>query len=100
MLLVLILVGMVFSTHTGDLTLREFEQKINNLDKLEQDVERLQKKVTTLNDKLETRNYLSFNRFTEIKEEINNSEAEITKINNQLEYGGKQYQSLNNLNSK
>ena len=41
MLPVLILVGMVFRAHAGDLTLRELEQKINNLDKLEQNVERL-----------------------------------------------------------
>ena len=45
MLPVLILVRMVFSAHAGDLTLRELEQKINNLDKLEQNVERLQKEV-------------------------------------------------------
>ena len=113
---VLILVGMVFSAHAGDLTLRELEQKINNLDKLEQNVERLQQEVITLKGELETKNNISeeitqtigswdnfkqrFNRLMEIEERVNNSEAEITEINNQLEYGGKQYQPLNNLNSK
>ena len=116
MLPVLILVGMVFNAHAGDLTLRKLEQKINNLDKLEHNVERLQKEVTTLKGELETKNNIleeitqtigswddfkqRLNRFMEIEERVNNSEAEITEINNQLEYGGKQYQSLNNLNSK
>ena len=52
---VLILAGMVFSAHAGDLTLRELEQKINNLNELEQNVERLQKEVTTLKGELETK---------------------------------------------
>ena len=39
---------MVLSAHAGDLTLRELEQKINNLDKLEQNMERLEKEVTSL----------------------------------------------------
>ena len=115
-MLLLILVGMVFNAHAGDLTLKELEQKINNLDKLEQNMERLQKEVITLKDEVETKNNISeeiiqtignwdnfkqrLNRLIEIEEIVNNSATEITKINNQLEYGGKQYQSLNSLNSK
>ena len=52
-MLLLILGGMVFSAQAGDLTLKELEQKINNLDKLEQNVERLQKEVITLKGELE-----------------------------------------------
>ena len=115
-MLLLILVGMVFNAHAGDLTLKELEQKINNLDKLEQNMERLQKEVITLKDEVETKNNISeeiiqtignwdnfkqrLNRLIEIEEIVNNSATEITKINNELEYGGKQYQSLNSLNSK
>ena len=51
-----ILIGMALSVHADDLTLRELEQKINNLNKLEQNGERLQKELIILKDELETKN--------------------------------------------
>ena len=58
-MLFFILVAIVFSAHAGDLTLRELEQKIINLDKLEHNMERLEKQVTSLKDELETKNNIS-----------------------------------------
>ena len=55
-MLFFILIGMALSVHAGDLTLRELEQKINNLNKLEQNGERLQKELIILKDELETKN--------------------------------------------
>ena len=117
-MLFFILVALVFSAHAGDLTLRELEQKINNLDKLEQNMERLENEVTSLKDELETKNNISEEimqtlgiwdnstefkerliRLIQIEEKVSSSETEITKIKNQLEYGGKNFQRFPN-NSK
>ena len=109
-MLFFILVALVYSAHAGDLTLRELEQKINNLDKLEQNMERLEKEFISMQDELETKNNISEEimqtidtstkqRLSKIEENVGNSEREIAEIKEQLEYGGKNFQIFPN-NSK
>ena len=81
-------------------------------------MERLQEEVTTLKDELKTKNNISeeiiqtigswdnstkvkqrLTRLLKIEEKLRNSETEITKVKNQLEYGGKNFQIFPN-NSK
>ena len=81
-------------------------------------MERLQEEVTTLKDELKTKNNISeeiiqtigswdnstkfkqrLTRSLKIEEKVSSSETEITKIKNQLEYGGKNFQIFPN-NSK
>ena len=98
-----ILIGMMLGAEA--LTLRELEQKINNLDKLEQSVKWLVKEVNNLKvkknnfsgeieQKLDTVENLDkgvdnlTNLVSHLNQQVANLEIEITGIQNQLEYGG------------
>ena len=98
----------------ADLTLRELEQKINNLDKLERNFKWLVKEFSNLKDQLENRSNIAenlelrhdtvenldkeVNNLTNLVDLLNqnviNSETEIVRIQNQLEHGGKNFQTL------
>lgn len=122
-----VLVGMALGARAGDprgdLTLRELEQKIDNLDELERSMEGMKKEVTVLENELETRNNVSedliqkvdtlenlnnstntleqklIDRLNKIEQIVTKSQKEIATIQKQLEYGGKNFQTFPN-NSK
>ena len=115
-----ILVGMILGvkTETPAVTLREVEEKINSLGKLEQNVERLVKefsnleeKTNNISEKLEGKLDIvdtldkEVNNLTDsvsnLNKQITSSEREITKLQNELEYGGKNIPTYpHNMNSK
>ena len=97
----------------ADLTLREVEQKINNLDSLERNLESLIREFSNLTDQLKKRQNISdefelrlsstvkildkrINNLTIFADHLNqnfaSSEAKIVGIQNQLKQGGKNFQ--------